>query len=93
MVAVCGDLSWQSTAQVMPTEAGNECSLPGQSDQSACYTVGIAVAMNEEVRAYVESGTQAGEFYGRLLPILAFLVPASVPEGKSHLTIELSDEA
>jgi RNase adapter protein RapZ len=40
-----------------------------------------------EVRAYVESGTQAGEFYGRLLPLLEFLVPAYVAEGKSHLTI------
>jgi UPF0042 nucleotide-binding protein len=43
--------------------------------------------MDEEVRAYVESGTQAGEFYGRLLPLLEFLVPAYVVEGKSHLTI------
>jgi UPF0042 nucleotide-binding protein len=40
-----------------------------------------------EVRQYVESGTQAGEFYGRLLPLLEFLVPAYVAEGKSHLTI------
>ncbi|HWO47365.1 MAG TPA: RNase adapter RapZ, partial [Solirubrobacterales bacterium] len=39
------------------------------------------------VREYVESGTQAGEFYGRLLPLLEFLVPAYVTEGKSHLTI------
>ena len=37
--------------------------------------------------SYVESGTQAGEFYGRLLPLLEFLVPAYVTEGKSHLTI------
>lgn len=43
--------------------------------------------MDEDVRAYVESGTQAGEFYGRLLPLLEFLVPAYVAEGKSHLTI------
>jgi UPF0042 nucleotide-binding protein len=43
--------------------------------------------MDELVRAYVESGTQAGEFYGRLLPLLEFLVPAYVAEGKSHLTI------
>src|SRR5215207_5106164 len=40
-----------------------------------------------EVREYVESGTQAGEFYGRLLPLLEFLVPAYVAEGKSHLTL------
>ena len=43
--------------------------------------------LDESVRAYVESGTQAGEFYGRLLPLLEFLVPAYVAEGKSHLTI------
>ncbi|HET7445084.1 MAG TPA: RNase adapter RapZ [Solirubrobacterales bacterium] len=45
--------------------------------------------MDEDVRAYVESGTQAGEFYGRLLPLLEFLVPAYVTEGKSHLTIAI----
>ncbi|MBS1864191.1 MAG: RNase adapter RapZ [Actinobacteria bacterium] len=44
---------------------------------------------DEEVRRYVESGTQAGEFYGRLLPLLEFLVPAYVAEGKSHLTIAI----
>jgi UPF0042 nucleotide-binding protein len=43
--------------------------------------------LDEEVQAYVEQGTQAGEFYGRLLPLLEFLVPAYVAEGKSHLTI------
>jgi RNase adapter protein RapZ len=43
--------------------------------------------LDEAVREYVESGTQAGEFYGRLLPLLEFLVPAYVVEGKSHLTI------
>jgi UPF0042 nucleotide-binding protein len=41
------------------------------------------------VRDYVQSGTQAGEFYGRLLPLLDFLVPAYVAEGKSHLTIAI----
>jgi RNase adapter protein RapZ len=45
--------------------------------------------MDAEVRAYVENGTQAGEFYGRLLPLLEFLVPAYVTEGKSHLTIAI----
>ncbi len=44
---------------------------------------------DEEVRSYVESGTQAGEFYGRLMPLLEFLVPAYVTEGKSHLTIAI----
>ncbi|HEY2334282.1 MAG TPA: RNase adapter RapZ [Solirubrobacterales bacterium] len=43
--------------------------------------------MDERVREHVEAGTQAGEFYGRLLPLLEFLVPAYVTEGKSHLTI------
>ena len=45
--------------------------------------------LDEAVRQYVESGTQAGEFYGRLLPLLEFLVPAYVAEGKSHLTIAI----
>ncbi len=45
--------------------------------------------MDEAVRAYVESGTQAGEFYGHLLPLLDFLVPAYVTEGKTHLTIAI----
>jgi UPF0042 nucleotide-binding protein len=45
--------------------------------------------LDERVREYVESGTQAGEFYGRLLPLLDFLVPAYVAEGKSHLTIAI----
>ena len=43
--------------------------------------------LDPKVREYVEDGTQAGEFYGRLLPLLEFLVPAYVAEGKSHLTI------
>jgi UPF0042 nucleotide-binding protein len=41
------------------------------------------------VREYVEAGTLAGEFYGRLLPLLEFLVPAYEAEGKSHLTIAI----
>ncbi len=45
--------------------------------------------LDEKVREYVEAGTQAGEFYGRLLPLLEFLVPAYVAEGKSHLTIAI----
>lgn len=43
--------------------------------------------LDAEVREHVEAGTLAGEFYGRLLPLLEFLVPAYVAEGKSHLTI------
>jgi UPF0042 nucleotide-binding protein len=38
---------------------------------------------------YVESGTLAREFYDRLLPMLDFLLPAYVAEGKTHLTIAL----
>lgn len=45
--------------------------------------------LDQEVREYVEAGTVAGEFYGRLLPLLEFLVPAYVAEGKSHLTIAI----
>jgi UPF0042 nucleotide-binding protein len=43
--------------------------------------------LDEPVREYVESGTQAGEFYGRLMPLLEFLLPAYVAEGKQHLTL------
>ena len=43
--------------------------------------------LDQAVREYVESGTQAGEFYGRLMPLLEFLLPAYVAEGKQHLTI------
>jgi len=45
--------------------------------------------LDEPVRQYVESGTQAGEFYGRLMPLLEFLLPAYVAEGKQHLTIAI----
>jgi UPF0042 nucleotide-binding protein len=45
--------------------------------------------LDKEVAEYVESGTQAGEFYGRLMPLLEFLLPAYVAEGKQHLTIAI----
>jgi RNase adapter protein RapZ len=45
--------------------------------------------LDSEVVEYVESGTQAGEFYGRLMPLLDFLIPAYVAEGKSHLTVAI----
>ena len=45
--------------------------------------------LDEAVKGYVESGTQAGEFYGRLMPLLQFLLPAYVAEGKQHLTIAI----
>ena len=38
---------------------------------------------------YVEAGDLASEFYGRLLPLLDFLLPAYVAEGKTHLTIAI----
>src|SRR6201995_3542976 len=44
---------------------------------------------DEIVRNYAEPAPQAGEFYGRLMPLLEFLVPAYVAEGKSHLTIAI----
>jgi UPF0042 nucleotide-binding protein len=45
--------------------------------------------LDPKVTEYVESGTLAGEFYGRLMPLLEFLVPAYVAEGKTHLTIAI----
>jgi UPF0042 nucleotide-binding protein len=45
--------------------------------------------LDQPVKEYVESGTQAGEFYGRLMPLLHFLLPAYVAEGKQHLTIAI----
>lgn len=45
--------------------------------------------LDREVREFVEAGTLAGEFYGRLIPLLEFLIPAYVAEGKSHLTIAI----
>lgn len=45
--------------------------------------------LDPEVREFVEAGTLAGEFYGRLLPLLEFLIPAYVTEGKSHLTLAI----
>jgi len=45
--------------------------------------------LDPKVVEYVEAGTQAGEFYGRLMPLLDFLIPAYVAEGKTHLTIAI----
>ncbi len=36
---------------------------------------------------YVEQSDGIGEFYARLLPLLDYLLPAYVREGKAHLTI------
>ena len=38
---------------------------------------------------YAESGTLATEFYDRLFPLLDFLLPAYIDEGKSHLNIAI----
>jgi RNase adaptor protein for sRNA GlmZ degradation len=42
-----------------------------------------------EVVAHVEAGELASEYYKRLLPLLDFLIPAYVAEGKTHLTIAI----
>jgi UPF0042 nucleotide-binding protein len=41
------------------------------------------------VVAYVEAGDLAREFYERLDPLLDFLLPAYIAEGKTHLTIAI----
>jgi UPF0042 nucleotide-binding protein len=38
---------------------------------------------------HVEAGELANEFYSRVLPLLDFLLPAYVAEGKAHLTIAI----
>ncbi len=38
---------------------------------------------------YVEAGDIAAEFYARLFPLLDFVLPAYVTEGKTHLTIAI----
>jgi UPF0042 nucleotide-binding protein len=42
-----------------------------------------------DVVEHVESGELASEYYRRLLPLLDFLLPAYIAEGKSHLTIAI----
>ena len=42
-----------------------------------------------QVVEHVEAGDLAREFYERLLPLLDFLLPAYVAEGKTHLTIAI----
>jgi UPF0042 nucleotide-binding protein len=42
-----------------------------------------------QVVEHVEAGELAREFYDRLLPLLDFLLPAYVVEGKTHLTIAI----
>jgi RNase adapter protein RapZ len=43
--------------------------------------------LDREVVDHVEAGELAPEYYQRLLPLLDFLLPAYVAEGKTHLTI------
>jgi RNase adapter protein RapZ len=45
--------------------------------------------VDPKVIEYVEAGEVAGEFYERLFPLLDFVLPAYVTEGKSHLTIAI----
>jgi UPF0042 nucleotide-binding protein len=43
--------------------------------------------LDPAVRAYVESSDGLDEFYDRLIPLLDYLLPSYVREGKAHLTI------
>jgi UPF0042 nucleotide-binding protein len=45
--------------------------------------------LDREVIDYVEAGELAGDFYARMFPLLDFLLPAYVTEGKTHLTIAI----
>jgi UPF0042 nucleotide-binding protein len=43
--------------------------------------------LDEPVREYVENSDGLDDFYGRLVPLLDYLLPSYVREGKAHLTI------
>jgi UPF0042 nucleotide-binding protein len=45
--------------------------------------------LDPKVVEYVEAGQLAPEFYERLFPLLDFMLPAYVAEGKTHLTIAI----
>jgi UPF0042 nucleotide-binding protein len=45
--------------------------------------------VDPKVVEYVEAGEIAAEFYERLFPLLDFVLPAYVTEGKTHLTIAI----
>jgi RNase adapter protein RapZ len=45
--------------------------------------------LDPQVVSYVEAGELAREFYARLYPLLDFVLPAYVAEGKTHLTIAI----
>ena len=44
---------------------------------------------DEEVKEYVLSHKESGKFYSKLLPLLEFLIPQYIKEGKKHLTISI----
>ena len=45
--------------------------------------------LDAEVIEYVESSNGIDDFYGRLIPLLDYLLPAYDQEGKSHLTVSV----
>ena len=45
--------------------------------------------LDEEVKEYVLSQKESEEFYSKLLPLLEFLIPQYIKEGKKHLTISI----
>lgn len=44
---------------------------------------------DEEVKEYVLSQEESKEFYSKLLPLIEFLIPQYLKEGKKHLTISI----
>ena len=44
---------------------------------------------DEEVKNYVLSQKESKEFYSKLLPLIEFLIPQYIKEGKKHLTISI----
>ena len=44
---------------------------------------------DEEVKNYVLSQKEGEEFYSKLLPLIEFLIPQYIKEGKKHLTISI----
>ena len=44
---------------------------------------------DEEVKEYVLSQKESTDFYSKLLPLIEFLIPQYIKEGKKHLTISI----
>ncbi len=44
---------------------------------------------DEEVKDYVLSQKESKDFYSKLLPLIEFLIPQYIKEGKKHLTISI----